>query len=68
MATNSANAHGQKFIARVGAAMSEFFAAVAEAHRRADRYDNLSHLNNSEGEQMGLDREDASREVLHPRH
>ncbi|MFG1452049.1 hypothetical protein V5F44_07300 [Xanthobacter sp. V2C-8] len=69
MATVHASApEGHGFVARVGAAMSEFFAAVADARRMADRYEDPTHLGNSEREFMGLPREDEPDTTLHPRH
>lgn len=69
MPSNSANAlHGETFVARVGAAMSEFFAAVAQARRMADRYETYSHLNNSEAERMGLSQQDIPQSILRPHH
>lgn len=69
MATVHANGpHGQGFIAKVGAAMSEFFAAVAEARRMADRYEDPTYLANSEREFMDLAREDMPKAILRPRH
>ncbi|MFG1480439.1 hypothetical protein V5F53_17550 [Xanthobacter sp. V4C-4] len=68
MATVHASAQdGHGFIARVGAAMSDFFAAVAQARRMADRFEDPTHLRNSEQDLMGLPREDVPA-VLHPRH
>lgn len=63
---NGPQGHG--FIARVGAAMSEFFAAVAEARRMADRFEDPTHLSNSELERMGLTRQDEPDLTLHPKH
>lgn len=69
MAMVHANAHeGNGFIARVGAAMSEFFASVAEARRKADRFEDPAYLANSEIERMGLVREDVRDVTLHPHH
>ncbi|MDQ0504681.1 hypothetical protein [Xanthobacter agilis] len=69
MATVHANGlQGHGFIARVGAAMSEFFTTVAEARRMADRYEDPTHLGNSEFERMGLTREDVPETALHPKH
>lgn len=63
-----ANAHHHGFLARVGSAMVEFFGAVAEARRMADRYEDLAHLSNSELEQMGLKQEDIPQAVVFGRH
>lgn len=46
------------FFGRFAAAVSDFFAAVAEARRMADRYDYLSRLSTSELARMGITRED----------
>lgn len=58
MATITANATRETgLFGRMGAAVSEFFSAVAEARRMADRYEYLSHLSNSELARMGISRE-----------
>lgn len=69
MATVHANnAHGHGFITRVGAAMSEFFAAVAEARRMADRYEDPTHLGHGEQELIDPAREDLPKVDLRARH
>lgn len=69
MATVHANGpQGHGFIAKVGAAMSDFFTAVADARRMADRYEDPTHLGNSERERMDLAREDMPEAALRPRH
>ena len=55
------------FFGRFAAAVSDFFSAVAEARRMADRYDHLSRLSNSELAQMGLVREDIPQVVARSR-
>ncbi|MGR7996458.1 MULTISPECIES: DUF1127 domain-containing protein [unclassified Xanthobacter] len=63
-----ANIHHHGFLARIGTAMVEFFGAVAEARRMADRYEDLAHLSNSELEQMGLKQEDIPQVVVFGHH
>ena len=52
------------FFHRVGNAVSDFFEAIADARRMADRYDHLRHLTNSELAEMGLAREDIPQAVV----
>lgn len=59
MATITANpTRDAGLFGRMGAAVSEFFSAVADARNMALRYDHLTHLSNSELQQLGIARED----------
>lgn len=59
MATITVNASRETgLFGRMGAAVSDFFAAIAEGRAMALRYDRLSHLTNSELARMGISREE----------
>lgn len=45
------------FFGRIGAAVADFFDAVAEARAMSERYEYLSRRTNSELAEMGLSRE-----------
>lgn len=64
MTTITANAIREAgFFRRIGDAVANFFDAIAEARRMADRYDHLRHLTNSELAEMGLARQDIPQAV-----
>ncbi|MFS8037070.1 hypothetical protein ACI7BZ_08905 [Xanthobacter sp. AM11] len=68
MATITANPTRETgLFGRMGAAVSEFFSAVAEARRMADRYEHLSHMSNSELARLGISREEIPQVVARGR-
>ncbi|MFG1299780.1 hypothetical protein V5F49_08285 [Xanthobacter sp. V3C-3] len=68
MATITAT-HGRDtgLFGRMGAMVSEFVAAVAEARRMADRYEHLNRMSNSELARHGYAREDIPQIVANGR-
>lgn len=68
MATITANpTRDAGLFGRMGAAVSEFFTAVADARNMAQRYDYLTHLSNSELRELGIAREDIPQVVARSR-
>lgn len=64
MTTITANAVRETgFFQRVGTAVSDFFEAVAEARRMADRYDYLTGLSDRELADIGIAREEIPQRV-----
>ncbi|MEP9355280.1 DUF1127 domain-containing protein [Xanthobacter sp. KR7-65] len=58
MTTITANATRETgLFGRTGAAVSDFFAAIADARRMADRYERLSRMSDSELADLGFSRE-----------
>lgn len=68
MATITANATRETgLFGRMGAAVSEFYAAITDARRMADRYERLSRMSNSELARLGVSREDIPQVVANGR-
>lgn len=66
MTTITANANAARetgFFRRLGDAVADFFEAVVEARRMADRYDYLSRMSDRELADIGLTREEIPQRV-----
>lgn len=65
MATITATATRETgLFGRMGAAVSDFFVAVAEARRMADRYERLTRMSDSELQRLGFSREEIPQVVV----
>ncbi|MFG1346970.1 DUF1127 domain-containing protein [Xanthobacter autotrophicus DSM 431] len=51
------------FFGRIGAAVADFFDAIAEARAMSERYEYLRSRSNSELAEMGLERDNITRAV-----